>query len=54
MLLEILKAGLVLDRKEGLSVFYGVKDKRIFEVFHLVHGMICQNLKEGGSLLKII
>lgn len=48
------KAGLVLDRKDGLSVFYKVKDKRIFKVFQLVHGMIRQNLKESGSLLKIL
>lgn len=25
-----------------------------FEVFHLVHSMICQNLKESGSLSKIL
>ena len=32
-LIILKKAGLVLDRKEGLSVFYRIKDERISEVF---------------------
>jgi DNA-binding transcriptional ArsR family regulator len=46
------KQGLVESRREGTSVYYGVKDPRTLELLELAKAIIASNLAEGQALLE--
>lgn len=46
--------GIVEYRKEGISIFYRVKDKRIFEILDLIDELFLKQLDETQDILKIL
>ncbi len=49
-LMFLRQAGLIEDRKEGLRVYYHIKDPRLFEVLDLVNAMTGVTRKEPERL----
>ncbi len=49
-LMFLRQAGLIEDRKEGLRVYYHIKDPRLFEVLDLVNAMAGVTPKEPERL----
>ena len=47
-------AGILESRKEGVSVYYKIKDKRVFTLLSLVDEMIKSEIKEKAKVVKII
>jgi ArsR family transcriptional regulator len=47
-------AGILESRKEGVSVYYKIKDKRVFTLLSLVDEMIKAEIKEKAKVVKII
>lgn len=47
-------AGILESRKEGVSVYYKIKDKRVFTLLSIVDEMIKSEIKEKAKLVKII
>ena len=53
--LNHLKDSGVLDsRREGVSVYYRIRDRRVFDLLSLVDGMIKAQVKEKAKTVKII
>lgn len=51
--LRILKdADLVVQRKEGLKVYYSIKDDRLMDMIDLADGMIKTNIQELDDVIK--
>lgn len=48
----LLDAGFVARRKEGLSVFYRVSDKSIFDICHIICAMMNRALAKNGAAVK--
>jgi len=46
--------GILESRKEGVSVYYKIKDKRVFILLSLVDEMIKSEIKEKARVVKII
>jgi ArsR family transcriptional regulator len=46
--------GILESRKEGVSVYYKIKDKRVFTLLSLVDEMIKSEIKEKAKVVKII
>jgi len=46
--------GILESRKEGVSVYYKIKDKRVFTLLSLVDEMIKSEIKEKARVVKII
>jgi DNA-binding transcriptional ArsR family regulator len=46
--------GILESRKEGVSVYYKIKDKRIFRLLHLVDQMIKADIEEKARRVKIL
>ncbi|MGB8657186.1 MAG: metalloregulator ArsR/SmtB family transcription factor [Candidatus Zixiibacteriota bacterium] len=46
-------AGLLESRKEGVSVYYKIKDKRVFSLLSLVDEMIKAEIQEKVKLIKM-
>jgi len=53
-LMVLKRVGLVVDRKEGLSVFYKVRNKKVFEVLDLISEMLRDYLKGEHKLSKVL
>jgi DNA-binding transcriptional ArsR family regulator len=47
-------AGILESRKEGVSVYYKIKDKRVFTLLSLVDEMVKAEIKEKAKVVKII
>lgn len=47
-------AGILESRKEGVSVYYKIKDKRVFTLLSIVDEMIKSEIKEKARVVKII
>jgi DNA-binding transcriptional ArsR family regulator len=47
-------AGLLESRKEGVSVYYKIKDKRVFSLLSLVDEMIRAEIQEKVKLIKML
>jgi len=46
--------GILESRREGVSIFYKIKDKRIFSLLSLVDEMVKAEIKERAKLVKIL
>jgi DNA-binding transcriptional ArsR family regulator len=46
--------GILESRKEGVSVYYKIKDKRVFTLLSLVDEMIKSEIKEKAKVVKVI
>jgi ArsR family transcriptional regulator len=46
--------GILESRKEGVSVYYKIKDKRVFTLLSLVDEMIKAEIREKAKVVKII
>lgn len=46
--------GIVEARKEGVSVYYKVKDMRVFTLLSLVDEIVKAQIKEKAKLMKIL
>lgn len=47
-------AGILESRKEGVSVYYKIKDRRIFHLLSLVDEMVKAEIKEKARKVKIL
>jgi DNA-binding transcriptional ArsR family regulator len=47
-------AGILESRKEGVSVYYKIKDKRIFGLLSLVDSMVKAEIKKKAKVVKVI
>jgi len=47
-------AGILESRKEGVSVYYKIKDRRIFHLLSLVDKMVKAEIKEKAKVVRII
>ena len=47
-------AGILESRKEGVSVYYKIKDKRVFTILALVDDMLKAQVKEEAKLMKVL
>ncbi len=48
------QAGLVITRKQGLSVYYQISDPNVFQVLDAVKNLLKTRLQESSSLLAKI
>jgi DNA-binding transcriptional ArsR family regulator len=46
--------GILESRREGVSIYYKIKDKRIFALLSLVDEMVKAEIKERAKLVKIL
>lgn len=46
--------GILESRKEGVSVYYKIKDKRIFRLLFLVDQMVRAEIEEKAKQIKIL
>jgi DNA-binding transcriptional ArsR family regulator len=46
--------GILESRKEGVSVYYKIKDKRVFTLLSLVDEMVKTEIKEKAKMVKVI
>ena len=46
------KAGIVAERREGLVVYYRIKDRRIFEIIGLADNIMCHSSKKSAKVLR--
>jgi DNA-binding transcriptional ArsR family regulator len=46
--------GILESRREGVSVYYKIKDKRIFSLLSLVDQMVKTEIKEKAKLIKVL
>ncbi len=46
--------GILESRREGVSVYYRIKDKRIFSLLSLVDQMVKAEIKEKAKRVKIL
>lgn len=46
--------GILESRKEGVSVYYKIKDKRVFPLLSLVDEMVKEGIKEKAKLVKVV
>jgi ArsR family transcriptional regulator len=51
-LMFLRRAGLIVDRKEGLRVYYHVRDPRLFDVLDMVGLMAGKNESMGGGAAR--
>ena len=47
-------AGILESRKEGVSVYYKIKDKRVFTLLSLVDEMVRAEVKKKAKVVKVI
>lgn len=47
-------AGILQSRKEGVSVYYKIKDERIFSLLSLVDEMIKTQIKNKAKSIKVL
>ena len=47
-------AGILESRKEGVSVYYKIKDKRVFTLLSLVDEMVKTEIKKKAKVVKVI
>lgn len=43
--------GLVYDRKEGVRVFYGVRDSRVFKLLDVAEAILAKQIKDHHALI---
>ena len=46
--------GILDSRREGVSIFYRIKDKRIFTLLSLVDEMVKAGIKEKAHLIRVL
>lgn len=46
--------GILESRREGVSIYYKIKDKRVFALLSLVDEMVKAEIKEKAKLVKIL
>jgi DNA-binding transcriptional ArsR family regulator len=46
--------GILESRKEGVSVYYKIKDKRVFTLLSLVDEMVKSEIREKAKVVKVI
>ena len=47
-------AGILESRKEGVSVYYKIKDKRVFTLLSLVDDMVKAEIRKRARVVKVI
>ncbi len=47
-------AGILESRKEGVSVYYKIKDRRVFALLSLVDEMVRAEIKKKAKVVKVI
>ena len=53
-LTSLKNAGILESRKEGVSVYYRIKDKRVFSILNLVDGILKAQVREEAKLMKVL
>lgn len=53
-LTSLKNAGILESRKEGVSVYYKIKDKRVFSILALVDDMLKTQVKEEAEVMKVL
>ena len=53
-LTNLKNAGILESRKEGVSVYYKIKDKRVFSILGLVDEILKAQVKEEAKLMKVL
>lgn len=47
-------AGILESRKEGVSVYYKIKDKRVFSILGLVDDILKAQVEEEAKLMRVL
>ncbi|MDH4221936.1 MAG: metalloregulator ArsR/SmtB family transcription factor [candidate division Zixibacteria bacterium] len=47
-------SGILDSRREGVSIYYRIKDERVFDLLHLVDEIIRIQVKEKAKTVKVI
>lgn len=45
--------GLLYDRKDGVRVFYGVRDPRVFKLLEVAEAILAKQIKDHHALLAL-
>jgi len=53
-LIYLKNAGILESRKEGVSVYYKIKDKRVFSILALVDDMLKAQVEEEAKVMKVL
>jgi ArsR family transcriptional regulator len=53
-LISLKNAGILESRKEGVSVYYKIKDKRVFSILGLVDDMLKAQVQKDAKLMKVL
>lgn len=53
-LTSLKNAGILESRKEGVSVYYKIKDRRVFSILGLVDDMLKAQVKEEAKVMKVL
>lgn len=53
-LINLKNAGILESRKEGVSVYYKIKDKRVFSILGLVDDILRAQVKEEAKVMKVL
>lgn len=53
-LVKLREAGILDSRREGVSVYYWIREPRVFEILKLVDQMLVSAGRENARLLEII
>ncbi len=53
-LTSLKNAGILESRKEGVSVYYKIKDRRVFSILALVDDMLKTQVKEEAKVMKVL
>ncbi|MGB2696548.1 MAG: metalloregulator ArsR/SmtB family transcription factor [Candidatus Zixiibacteriota bacterium] len=53
-LINLKNAGILESRKEGVSVYYKIKDKRVFSILGLVDDILKAQVKQEAKVMKVL
>jgi len=53
-LIRLKDAGILESRKEGVSVYYKIKDERVFSILGLVDDMLKAQVEEEARVMKVL
>jgi ArsR family transcriptional regulator len=53
-LTNLKNAGILESRKEGVSVYYRIKDRRVFSILSLVDDILKAQVKEEAKVMKVL
>jgi ArsR family transcriptional regulator len=53
-LVNLKNAGILESRKKGVSVYYKIKDKRVFSILGLVDDILKAQVKQEAKLMRVL